>query len=393
MRSLTGASWNRRGADVIARSAVDNAAPRTVAHVVQNLDVGGLERVVINLMRGMDARRYRSVLYTLGGGGSLSGELDREGFAVRPFAKSPGLDYSLLIRMARALRADRADVVHCHNYSPLVYGALGGRLARVSGVVYTAHGAKTSGRRATRRFQRLRLVDDIVFVSGDARRVGLGAGAVRDARVHTIVNGIDVRAYARREEVRRRVRDEFAIAPEAPVAGIVARLTAAKDHVNLFDAFRRVRAVHSDARLLVVGDGELRDQLTRALAERDLTDAVILAGSRSDVADVLSAMDVFVLSSATEGLAVTLLEAMAAGLPVVATRVGGNPEVVVDGETGRLVPPRDAGALAAAVGEMLSDRALGASMGERGRARAVARFGIDAMVGSYVALYDALTAS
>jgi len=176
------------------------------------------------------------------------------------------------------------------------------------------------------------------------------------------------------------------------VVGMIARLTAAKDHMNLFDAFLRVREAHAVARLLLVGDGELRADLERAVHQRRLSHTVVFAGRRDDVADVLSALDVFVLSSATEGLAVTLLEAMAAGLPVVATRVGGNPEVVVDGDTGRLVPPRDPIALAAAIGEMLSDRARATRMGERGAERARGRFGIDAMVNGYLALYDALAA-
>lgn len=375
-----------------ARAQSTSDAPRTVAHVVQNLDVGGLERVVISLMRGIDSGRYRSILYTLGSGGVLSTGLAREGFCVRPFTKAPGLDYALLARMARALRADHVDIVHCHNYSPLVYGAVSGRAARVAGVVYTAHGAKTSGRRATRTFQRLHLVDEVVFVSDDARRVALAAGAVRDRRVHTIVNGVDARAYLRGSDARRRVRAEFSVPDDAPVVGIIARLTAAKDHVNLFDAFLRVLEAHTDARLLVVGDGELRAELEQAVQQRSLSGAVVFAGRRDDVADVLSAFDVFVLSSATEGLAVTLLEAMAAGLPVVATRVGGNPEVVVDGDTGSIVPPRDPAALGAAIGEMLSDRACAKRMGERGAERARGRFGIDAMVNGYVALYDALAA-
>jgi glycosyltransferase involved in cell wall biosynthesis len=223
--------------------------------------------------------------------------------------------------------------------------------------------------------------------------VALAAGAVRDRRVHTIVNGIDVAAYRRGEEARRRARSEFTIPSEAPVAGIVARLTPAKDHLNLFDAFVRVRATHRDARLLLVGDGELRADLERAVAARGLSSVVVFAGKRDDVAEMLSAMDVFVLSSATEGLAMTLLEAMAAGLPVVATRVGGNAEVVVDGATGRLVAPRDPDALAAAIGQVLADRTQARAMGARGAERARVHFGIDGMVGAYTALYDALAAS
>jgi sugar transferase (PEP-CTERM/EpsH1 system associated) len=367
-------------------------APRTVVHVVENLDVGGLERVVINLMTSTDPSRYRCVLYALGAGGALAGSLAASGYRVRAFAKRPGVDWFLLPRLARELRRDGADVVHGHNYSPLVYGSLAARLARCAGVVYTAHGARTSSRRATRRFQRLQLVDRIVFVSEDARRVARGAAAVDDdAGVSVIVNGIDVASYARDPETRARVRASLAIPADSPVAGIVARLTPAKDHVNLFDAFARVRGAHPRACLVVVGDGELREPLRRAVEERGLAEAVIFAGRRDDVAAVLSAFDVFVLSSATEGLAVTLLEAMAAGLPVVATRVGGNTEVVVDGETGLLVPPRDPVALAGRIGALFAEPALAARYGEHGRARAHERFRVETMAARYQELYDALT--
>lgn len=371
-----------------ARAASER--PVVVAHVVQNLDVGGLERVVINLMTACPSPRYRAVLYTLGPGGALAGEVERAGFTVRAFAKRPGMDWFLLWRMARALRRDGADIVHCHNYGPLVYGTIAARMARCRGVVYTAHGARTSGRRATRRFQRLGLVGPIVFVSDDARRVALAAGAVDARGTHVILNGVDVDACARDRACRERVRRSLGLGAGAPVAGIVARLTPAKDHVNLFDAFARVRASLPDARLVVVGDGELREELHRAVRERGLEDAVIFTGRRDDVADVLSAFDVFVLSSSTEGLALTLIEAMAAGLPVVATRVGGNAEVVVDGETGRIVPPRDAAALATALEALLSDARGAGAMGAQGLARAREKFGIAAMTEQYRSLYDAL---
>lgn len=360
-----------------------------VAHVVENLDIGGLERVVINLMTACPSPRHRAVLYTLGAGGALAGELERAGRTVRAFAKRPGMDWFLLGRMARALARDAVDVVHCHNYGPLVYGSLAARPGR-RGVVYTAHGAKTSGRRATRRFQQLGLVDDIVFVSEDARRVALAAGAVDAGRTHVILNGIDVDAYARDSACRARMRASLGIDAGAPVAGIVARLTPAKDHVNLFDAFAIVRQALPAARLVVVGDGELRDDLHRAARERGLGEGVIFTGRRDDVADVLSALDVFVLSSATEGLALTLIEAMAAGLPVVATRVGGNTEVVVHGATGLVVPPRNAAALAASLTELLSDAHRARALGAGGRVRARDVFGIAAMTERYRVLYDGL---
>ena len=272
---------------------------------------------------------------------------------------------------------------HCHNYGALVYGSLAARLGTRAGVVYTIHGAQTSARRATRRFQRLRLVDRVVFVSADARSVAERAGAVSGRGVHTILNGVDVDALIRSGAGRLAVRREFGIDADAPVVGVVARLTRAKDHVTLFDAVAALRPAWPRLRCLVVGDGELREDLHRAASQRGLADVVVFSGSRSDIRDLLSAMDVFVLSSVTEGLAVTLLEAMSAGLPVVATRVGGNPEVVADGETGVLVQARAPEALAREVASLLADPGRAGALGEAAIARVRARFSLEAMVRSY----------
>lgn len=362
--------------------------PLTVAHVVQNLAVGGLERVVINLMTGSKQRGGRSILYTLGEGGELVAELASSGFEVIPLGKRPGMDYRLPFTLSRSFRGRGVNVVHAHNFSPLVYGSIAGRLARVAGVVYTAHGVKTSSRKKPYLFQRLGLVDKMVFVSEDARKAALRRGGLADRDVETIVNGIDLDRYAGgRGFDRAQKKEALGIQPGESVVGIVARLTPAKDHSNLLRAFKIVLDSGARATLLVVGDGELRRELEAETAALGIRDRVIYLGSRSDVPELLGLMDVFVLSSYTEGLAMTLLEAMAAGLPVVATAVGGNTEAVADGETGIIVPPRDAPALAGAVRELLLDRDKSTAMGQNGRRRAFALFGIDTMVRKYEKIY------
>jgi len=369
----------------------DTPGRTTVVHIVQNLEVGGLERVVINLMNHADPARYRSVLYCLGHGGALVPEVEAAGHRVRCFDKRPGMDWFLLSRMARALREDLAGIVHPHNFSPLVYGSLAAVVTPARGVVYTAHGAKTSGRRKHLFFQRLGLVDEIVFVSADARSVALESRAVRRRGTRTIVNGIDIGRYADGGD-REKVRSEFGFTPESPVLGIVARLTPAKDHAMLLRAFSRVLEHYPSARLLVVGDGELGDEIRTCRDELALGERVVFTGARNDVPALLSAMDLFVLSSSTEGLAMTLLEAMAARLPVVATAVGGNAEAVADGETGVIVPPRDEVVFADAIRRLLDDPAAMQRMGQAGLERARRQFSTEAMVGAYVELYERLTA-
>jgi glycosyltransferase involved in cell wall biosynthesis len=363
--------------------------PRTIGHVVLSLDVGGLERVVASLASAQKAAGTNVVVYCLDRAGMLAAPLPGAGIPVHTIGRGPrGFDMLAVARLTQRLRADGVNVVHCHNYGALVYGAFAARIMGAR-VVYTIHGAKTSARRATAAFQRFRLVSEVVFVSDHARGVARAAGVASESHVHTIVNGVDAAAFEVEPAARPALRRELAIPAEAPVCGIVARLTAAKDHVTLFDAMLRVRAGHPGVHCVVVGDGELRAQLEAAVVARGLTHAVHLVGARSNVRDYLAAMDVFVLSSVTEGLAMTLLEAMAAGLPVVATRVGGNPEVVAEGETGLLVPARDPTALAAAIASVIDRPAVAAEMGRAGRARVRDRFSLEAMVRRYQDVYDA----
>jgi sugar transferase (PEP-CTERM/EpsH1 system associated) len=356
-------------------------------HVVQNLAIGGLERVALNLALHAHRERYRPSMVCLGPGGPLAAVATAAGIPVRVMAKPPGFRPAAVLALSRILRAEKAEVVHCHNAAPLVYGALAARLAGAA-VVYTAHGMKTSGDRRPVTLSRLGLVDAFVAVSDDARRIAIESAGANPDRVSTILNGVDTSAYrAASPEARGKMRRALGVPDDAYVFGIVARLSAAKDHAGLFRAFASLAPTHARLRLVVVGDGELRQELAGLVGQLAMEGRILLTGSRDDVPDVVGAFDCFVLSSYTEGLAMTLLEAMAAELPVVATGVGGNGEVVVDGVTGRMVPARDPARLADALRWMSEHPNEARAMGERGRERALARFSIDAMVDAYDATY------
>jgi glycosyltransferase involved in cell wall biosynthesis len=364
------------------------AAPLAVGHVVLSLDVGGLERVVATLARAQHEAGARVVVYCLDGAGVLAQPLPAAGVPVRVVhRRARGIDARAVLRLARMLRRDAVTIVHCHNHAAMVYGALAARLAARPRVVYTVHGARTSARRATGRWQRMGLLREVVFVSRHARDVARVAGT--RAHTHVVTNGVDSSAFALDRAAGERVRRELGIAPDARVCGIVARLTPAKDHRTLFEAVRRLREAGSGVHCIVVGDGEMRGALESAVRALGLDDLVHFTGARANVRDYLGAMDVFVLSSVTEGLAMTLLEAMAAGKPVVATRVGGNPEVVEDGRTGLLVSPGDPDALASAVDTILRRPELQAAMGAAGRDRARRNFSLEAMLAGYAAVYAA----
>ena len=279
-------------------------------------------------------------------------------------------------------------MIHCHNAAPLVYGALAGRLTGAA-VIYTAHGMKTSGARQPVALDRMGWVDAFVTVSDDARRIVLESAGGNPARVRTIVNGVDTKLYRRADPaLRASVRQGLGIPDDAFVFGIVARLSAAKDHATLFRAFASLARDNARVRLVVVGDGELRAELENLVREFKMERHIVMAGSRENIHELVGAFDCFVLSSYTEGLAMTLLEAMAAELPIVATSVGGNAEVVVDGDTGIVVPPRDATQLADTMRWMTAHPEEARAMGARGRDRAAGRFSIEAMVDAYEEAYD-----
>ena len=361
---------------------------RHIGHVVLSLDVGGLERVVATLAQAQRAAGARVTVYCLDRAGALASPLPAAGVPVLTVGRpARGFSPAAVFRLARMFARDHIDVVHCHNAGALYYGAPAARLERKP-AVYTVHGAVTSQRRVTRHFQNLGLVQDVVFVSEHARGMALQAKAVNKRGLHTVLNGIDVARFDGCADGGRSLRRELGFDEHTPVCGIVARLSPEKDHANLFDGVARVRERGMALHCLVVGDGPLRAELEHDVSARGLAGAVHFLGARHDIDACLGAMNVFVLSSVTEGLAMTLLEAMAASRPVVATRVGGNPEVIVDGASGFLVPPRDAGALADAIERVLRDPAHAAAMGAAGRQRAAQRFSLEAMVGNYAAIYE-----
>jgi len=351
--------------------------------------VGGLERVVVSLINCVDRDRFRPILCCLEREGELANEVRGACDLMAVMDKRPGIAYIMPFRLASLFRSQGVDVVHCHNFGPLVYGSLGGQLAGCRGVVYTVHGPEIPSKRRHVMFQRVARVSRVVTVSDYVRRGAIDLVGLDPAKVTTIVNGIDVGRFAS-EKDRSEFRSELGVPDGTPLLGIVARLTPEKDHENLLYAFVRVVSERRDARLVIVGSGPAMSGLKRKAAELGIVDSVRFTGTRLDVPNILAALDLFVMTSREEGLGITLLEAMAAGLPVVATAAGGIPEIVVDEVTGYLVPKASPVAFAHAVLRILSDKSGARRMGEEGRKRVAERFSLRRMVGDYEKLYSQL---
>jgi sugar transferase (PEP-CTERM/EpsH1 system associated) len=363
------------------------AEPPLVAHVIHRLDVGGMENGLVNLINRMPADRYRHAIVSLTDRTDFAKRIARDDVEIVTLGKRPGHDPGLYVRLFRTFLGLRPAIVHTRNLAAIEAVVP----AAMAGVPYRIHGEHgrdvqdpdgTSWKYRWLRRGLAPLVHRFIAVSRELESYLVEGVGVRSARMARIINGVDVERF--RPADRR--------AGNPVVIGSVSRMQEVKDPVTLARAFVQLRKRGVAARLVLVGDGPLLAEVRRVLDEGDATGDATLAGSRDDVADLLRSFDIFALSSRVEGISNTILEAMASGLPVVATRVGGNEELVEDGVTGTLVPPRDPDALAEALARYVSDAGLRSEQGLRARARAEKEFALDGMVARYLAVYDEVLA-
>lgn len=350
-----------------------------VAHVVESLELGGLEKLVVEFARHADRARFAPMVVTIGPRGLLADEVEALDCPVVSLDRPPGVRSRLgsIARMARIFRREQVGVVHTHSEGPLLFGAPAARLAKVARVVHTRHHGPDLGS-SRRAFAGLALsarwVDCVACVADDGASRAVAEG-IDASKIQTIWNGIDLARFAYQGP-----------APGGP-AVVVARLIPEKDVATLLRATSIVTRNLPEFRLEIAGDGADRPTLEALSKDLGLGDHVTFLGRVDDVAALLGRAKMLVLPSRMEGISLTLLEAMARGLPCVATRVGGNPEVVVDGETGLLVPPEDPEALAHALQALWTDPQRAEALGRAGRSRAERHFDIKRTIATYEAIY------
>jgi sugar transferase (PEP-CTERM/EpsH1 system associated) len=353
---------------------------------VLTLDVGGLERNVVNQVREGQRLGQRVSIVCLERPGTLAPQVEAMGERVIALDKRPGLRPKLIAQLVRAFRELRPDVVHTHQLATLLYGGAAARLVRVPVVLHTEHGREPyRTRRKTRMLARLAasFTDRFYCLTGDMADEVRAANVVGDGKVRVIQNGIDMSKFTAVEHDRAATRQSLAIPLDAPLIGTVGRLSEVKRQDVLLESFAKVRQQVPDAHLVLVGDGPLLSEL-QALAEKlGVAQAVHFAGYQPSSAPYLQAMDVFALTSRSEGMPQAAIEASATTLPVVASRVGGLPELIEDGVTGALFPVGDTDALASHLCRLLTDREEARRMGQAARERAVSRFSVSRMAREY----------
>lgn len=378
------------------------ARPR-VAHVITRLIVGGAqENTLASVVELRRRGRFDADLIlgpTYGPEGTLVPEARRLGVEPRLIRSlrrevNPLLDPVALGALTLMFRRDQYDIVHTHSSKAGVLGRIAARAARVPAIVHTVHGWGFNERQpllVNRTFTAAErwcagFTNVLVTVTPRDTEVGLALGIGRPAQYTTIRSGIDVAHFRTPHRSRQEVRSELGLSTDAPVVASVMRLVPQKAPLDFIDAAGRLLREIPDARILIVGDGPLRQTAEARCRALGIRKPFVFTGLRTDVPDLLAASDVLALASLWEGLPRVIPQAMAAGLPVVATAVAGNAEAVADGVTGILVPPRDPAALGTALAAVLADRARGKAMGAAGRAR-VDEFSVDRMVNDLEALY------
>jgi glycosyltransferase involved in cell wall biosynthesis len=360
---------------------------KTILHLSSTSGPGGAEMIVSRLAGVLNPSRFRSVV-CLYRPGWLKERCERQGIETHVLEIGGMFDFGWVRKACRLVRREGISLIHAHEFTGNTYGSLVAKLVGVP-LVATVHGKSYYSEQCKRRlaYRAVSRVATMVAVSEDLKRFITRTVGMPAKRIRVIYNGQEILPQIRPEE-KARLRAEFGLEEIDSVVGVVGSLYPVKGHEYLLAAVPQVLNAHPRTKFLIVGRGDLEASLKEAVKRAGLERQVRFLGFREDISALLSLMDIFVLPSLSEGLSIALLEAMAAGKPVIATNVGGNPELVVDGETGYSVPPSDADALEAKLRLLLADKCRAKKLGENGQKRVQQKFSLQAMADNYQQLYE-----
>ena len=371
--------------------------PPLIAHIIHRLDIGGMENGMVNIINQIPNDRYRHVVICLTTYTDFKLRIKQPNVQLYALHKKEGKDLFVFVRLWLLLRKLKPDIVHTRNFATLEcqFPAF---LARVKGRIHGEHGwdvgdldGSNRKLRIARRLLKV-FVRNYIALSKDIENYLRCQIKIPQSKIYQIYNGVDTVLFHPGVEGKRNLPVEGFAPTGTLVIGTVGRMKEVKDQLTLARAFVRLLDIVPDARnylrLVIIGDGPLHAKVAHLVKSDGAADLVWLPGSRDDIAEILQCLDVFVLPSIAEGISNTILEAMASGLPIVATKVGGNSELIVDGETGLLVPPSNPDAMAEALKTYVQNPEVLLQHGTAGRKRVEDKYSLVKMVDAYSSVYD-----
>jgi glycosyltransferase involved in cell wall biosynthesis len=360
-----------------------------ILHITLNLSIGGTQQVVRQIVENTSIESFEHHILCIDGSlGSIGEQLDAKGFLITVYQKKPSIDLNLALFIRTYIKKHFIDVLHCHQYTPYFYGVLGGLTTKVN-IVFTEHGRFYPDRHNFKR----RLInpllsfftDEIVAISGATANALSIYEYLNWSRVKVIYNGM--KDLTEVIESRDLLLNDLGLSSEYSYVGTISRLEPIKNQKMMIEAFSILRAEVNDVRLVIIGDGVIRDELESYVTRLGLDQEIKFTGYIDDPQKYMQLFKVFLLSSFSEGASMTILEAMSLSVPCLVTDVGGNPELVIDRVNGRVVPSDDSRLFASALKEMLSDELKLDLYATAARKQFVDKFTVDRMVLSYESMY------
>lgn len=363
----------------------------TICHVIHALGVGGAEVLVDKMIRE-SSEQFRCMVAVLDDIGEIGTQLQADGFVVKHLHRQPGIDRGSAKRLRSFADENRVDILHAHQYTPFFQAMLSRGFLGRRPVLFTEHGRHFPDLPSRKRSVVNRLLlnrrDRLVGVGGAVRQALIDNEGLPARRVEVVYNGVDLQALAAGDTSQRdELRASFGFTETDFVAIQVARLHELKDHLTAIATIDEARKQNPSIKLLIVGEGDERHSIENEIQRRNLSNHVVLAGNRNDIANLLTATDCFLMTSISEGIPLTIIEAMAANLPVVSTAVGGIPEMIVHGESGFLSTAKDNVDLAKHLVQLSKDVTLCHTVAAAGHTQAKQKFSIQNMLSRYSDIY------
>ncbi len=358
-----------------------------ILHIVLTLEVGGLENGVVNLVNALKADRYSSIICCIKYKGILASKVDQKRVGIYELKHYKGFGLRLVWELYNIIKKEGIDIVHTRNYKPFVLTFLPAKMAGAA-VVHSEHGKDYPFDKKKMRLQKLLSykTDAIIALSRDIKSCMAKHVGIRDTKVTVIINGVDTNVFRPRENTS--IRERLGYGKDDFLVGTVGRIVDIKNHPELIAAFVGVQRTHPQAKLLVVGDGPEFHSLAELIKSEHLEGSVRLLGARQDIPDIISAFDLYVSTSKNEGISNTILEAMSCGVPVIASNVGGNPEIVPDREVGNIYNLGDIEELVSSITHLMDNEDERRRYGKNARKRVERNYSLRTMIEAYSNIYE-----